>query len=34
MSLAGTLLRSGRTPVIIITWLGIVSMIGSDEARG
>ncbi len=32
--LAGTPLRSGRTPVIIITWFGMVSITGSDLARG
>lgn len=32
--LAGTPLRSGRTPVIIITWFGMVSMTGMEEARG
>ena len=31
---AGTPERSGRTPVIIITWLGMVSITGIDEARG
>ena len=30
----GTPVRSGRTPVIIITWLGMVSITGIDLARG
>ena len=33
-ALAGTPLRSGRTPVIIITWLGMVSITGSERAFG
>ena len=32
--LAGTPDLSGRTPVIIMTWLGIVSITGSDLAAG
>jgi len=32
--LAGTPERSGRTPVIIMTWLGMVSMTGRDRAFG
>ena len=32
--LAGTPVRSGRTPVIIITWLGMVSITHSDAVSG
>ena len=31
---AGTPFRAGRTPVIIITWLGMVSITGNDRAAG
>jgi hypothetical protein len=34
MPLAGTPFRAGRHPVIIITWLGMVSITGSERAAG
>ena len=32
--LAGTPFRAGRQPVIIITWLGMVSITGNERAAG
>ncbi len=34
MLFAGTPLRSGRTPVIIMQWFGMVSITGTERAFG